>query len=223
MRASVRPVVSASVATRGPRSEPPMPMFTTVAKRSPVAPRLLPSCTAVTKPRMRSRSAAASFDASSMPVGERGLQAGTGRRAQRHVHGGAVLGDVDHLAGEQAAAEACQVRRLGEADQRVEHLGVDRRLGVVEREVVQAGAELMGAPGVGGEQRRDAPAVRACRQRGQPGEGGLATRWLGHGGLGHGGLGHGGSIRRFRLVSNAAFCGGFNAAMAARLVRPQAF
>ena len=67
IRASVRPMVSASVATRGPRSEPPMPMFTTVVSRSPVAPRWLPSWIAVTKPRMRSRSAAASLEASSMP------------------------------------------------------------------------------------------------------------------------------------------------------------
>ncbi len=107
--------------------------------------------------------------------GKRGLQPGIRRRAQRHVHRGAMFGDVDHLAGEQAAAEALQVGRLGEREQRVEHLGVDRRLGVVEGEVVEAGAEFMGAFGVGGEQRRDAPAVRACCQRGQPGEGGLAS------------------------------------------------
>ena len=51
--------VSASVAMRGPRSEPPMPIFSTVSKRSPVAPRSVPSCTLATKSRIFARSAAA--------------------------------------------------------------------------------------------------------------------------------------------------------------------
>ena len=175
IRASVRPMVSASVATRGPRSEPPMPMFTTVVSRSPVAPRWLPSWIAVTKPRMRSRSAAASLEASSMPPAQCRLQAGLARRAQRHMHRGAVLGGVHHLAGEQAAAEAFQVGRLGQREQRFQRFRVDGGLRVVEDEVVQVRTEPARTFGIGGEQRGDAAAVRPCCQRGEVGQGGLAS------------------------------------------------
>ena len=61
--------VSASVAMTGPRSEPPMPILTTVSKRSPVAPRSVPSCTLPTKSCICARSCAASALASSAPSG----------------------------------------------------------------------------------------------------------------------------------------------------------
>ena len=74
-----------------------------------------------------------------------------------------------------------QVGGIGQREQRIQRFGVDRGLGEIEGEVVEAGAELVRAFGVGGEQGGDAPAVRPCGQRGQVGERGLASRWLAHG------------------------------------------
>ncbi len=65
-------------------------------------------------------------------AGEGRLQPGVRRRAQRHVHRGAVFGYVHHLPGEQPAAEALQVGGAGEFEQGFQHFGVDGGLRVVE-------------------------------------------------------------------------------------------
>ena len=92
-----------------------------------------------------------------------GAHPGIGRRAQRHVHGGAALGNVDRLAGEQAAAEAVQVC-VGELEQRHQRLAVDRGLREIERQILERCAEPVRARGIGGEQGADAAASgRAAR------------------------------------------------------------
>ena len=95
---------------RGPRSEPPMPMCTTARNGLPVAPRRLPDRTASAKARIAARVASTSArDRLAL-----GAELRAHRRAQGHVQGGAALGAVDRLAGEQANARALDVGGAGE-------------------------------------------------------------------------------------------------------------
>ena len=84
------------VAIAGPRSEPPMPMLTTSLNVSPATPRISPERTWSAKPRNRSSVACTS----GMTFIAVDADVGVARRTQRDVQDGAVLGDVDRLAGE---------------------------------------------------------------------------------------------------------------------------
>src|SRR3954454_11447198 len=118
----------------GPRSEPPMPMFTTVATRLSVTPVQEPSRTAVAKSKTFFRTACTSSSmfcpstssgaggsrapAPGSPAGGRGGrtapragQPGRGA-AERRVQDGAVLRDVDVLAGDHRLVAALDVDLL---------------------------------------------------------------------------------------------------------------
>ena len=83
---------SASTAMAGPRSEPPMPMFTTSRNGWPLLPVIAPLRTPSAKASMRARSLITVF--SDLRAADRCAR----RLAQRHVQHGAVLGGVDALA-----------------------------------------------------------------------------------------------------------------------------
>ncbi len=116
-------------------------------------------------------------------AGHDGFQARTRRGAQGHVHGGAVFGFVDRLTSEEAAAEILQPRSFGQGEQGVERRVVDRRLGVIQRQVLERHGMAFGAFRIGGEQRRDLVPVRPLSQLAKTGKSGLSVRK--RSGLGH--------------------------------------
>ncbi len=111
---SCRYARSASYAIAGPRSEPPMPMFTTwrivPALRTRSAYPLMASSTSCTS--------GTTFRPSISNVAPRGIRSAT-------WPDGAVLGDVDVFAGEHRVAAALDTRRNGQLHQRVEDGVVD--------------------------------------------------------------------------------------------------
>ena len=86
-----------------------------------------------------------------------------GEIAQRHVQDGAVLGDVDLLAGEHRLARP-RPRRLGELDERGQDPGVDALLGIVEQEIVEGDAECLEPRRIVGEIGSRRPASTPSRK-----------------------------------------------------------
>ena len=76
-----------------------------------------------------------------------------GRRSQRHVHHGAILGDVDVLACEHRVATSCHTRPFGERDEPGEHGVVDAMLRVVDAQVGDIDDVALGPAGIVREQR----------------------------------------------------------------------
>ena len=74
------------------------------------------------------------------------------RHPQRHVQHGAVLGDVDLLAGEHRVAPLGDAGLLRERDEAPHRLVGDAVLRVVEEEPGRLAGEPLGAAGVGGEE-----------------------------------------------------------------------
>src|SRR5262249_47455244 len=74
------------------------------------------------------------------------------RRAERDVEDGAVLGEVDVLAGEHRVAPLCDAALLGESKQQAERLVRDAVLGVVEEDPLRLGGQAFPARGIGREQ-----------------------------------------------------------------------
>ena len=110
--------------------------------------------------------------------------------AQGHMHGGAMLGRVDAVAGEQPGAEAREVGGESEVEQGDQRLRPDRGFGEIERHVAVAGGEAARPFGVGVEQGADRPSAgprgevgEAAPGAGNNGSGGLhlgiLARWAG--------------------------------------------
>ena len=112
----------------GPRSEPPMPMLTTLRMRLPVYPCHSPVRTRRAKSDILSNTACTS-GTTSLTIDEDAL---VPRRAQRHVQHGAVLGDVDLIAAEHGVDALAQAALRGEVQQQTQRLVGDAVLGVVQ-------------------------------------------------------------------------------------------
>ncbi len=157
----------ARYAIAGPRSEPPMPMLTTVVIRCPVAPSHSP---------LRTRSANALIRVEHRvhvghDVRHRAVVAGRAdARARRcpqcHVEHGALLGGVDRRAGEHRVAAGRHAGRVGHREQRGHHLVGDALLGVVDAQVADLDHVARGAIGVVGEQLAQVRRGRHPLQRG---------------------------------------------------------
>ena len=102
--------------------------------------------------------------------------AGTGRRAQRGVQHGALLGGVDQLAGEHRIATLGNARGGRHGQQRCQHRIVDQVLGVVDAQVAGGEQVAIGAARVVGEQRAQMGRLRCGVQRGPFGGGGDVHR-----------------------------------------------
>jgi hypothetical protein len=74
------------------------------------------------------------------------------RHAQRHVQDGAILGDVDVLAGEHRFAALLHPALLGQLPEQQQRLVADPVLGEVEVEAGAVGDQPLAALGVGGEE-----------------------------------------------------------------------
>ncbi len=146
----------ALVAIAGPRSEPPMPMLTTCVIRSSA--------------RMRSANAAiwsSTACTSGTTSAPSTVSRHAGRRPQRHVHHGPILGDVDVLAGEHRVASGLDAALAGQREQRLEDRCVDRLLRVVDAEVTDLDDAPVGPAGIVREQRREVGSRRQPPQRGE--------------------------------------------------------
>ena len=89
-----------------------------------------------------------------------------GEIAQGGVQDGALLGDVDLLAGEHRVALGLDPARLGEVDERAQNGGVDPLLGKIKQKIVEGDAELLKSRRIVGEIRSRRPrehGPRACR------------------------------------------------------------
>ena len=80
------------------------------------------------------------------------LDARPARGAQGHVHDGAILRDVDPLAGEHRLDALTQARSAGERQEQLDRLVGHHVLRVVEEEVAGFGREPLRAVGIVGEQ-----------------------------------------------------------------------
>ena len=93
-----------------------------------------------------------------------------GRHAQRDVEHGAVLGDVDPLAGEHGVAPGLDAGGLGDGQEVGEDGGVDALLRQVDAQVAGGVDEVLGSFGVLGEQLRERGWLAAIDEAG-PGRG----------------------------------------------------
>ena len=106
----------------GPRSEPPMPMLTTLRIRLPVRPRPGPAAHAIRKVRhpvehgMNPR-----YDVLAVDQDCRAA-----RGSQRHVEHGALLRDIDAFAAEHGVDPGAQAAVLRQADQQSQRFVGDR-------------------------------------------------------------------------------------------------
>ena len=125
----------------GPRSEPPMPMLTTLRMRLPVYPCHSPLRTRRAKSDILSSTACTS-GTTSLPSTKMLL---IPRRAQRHVQHGAVLGDVDLLAAEHGVDALAQAALRGEVQQQAQRLVGDAVLGVVQVQADRLSREALAA------------------------------------------------------------------------------
>ena len=128
---------SASYAMAGPRSEPPMPMLTTVRMRLPVVPSHDAGADAVAEGRHAVEHGVHLGDDVD-PVDDQRRRA---RHAQRDVEHGAVLGVVDVLAGEHRGGPLPHPCLVGEGEQQPQRLVGDAVLGVVEVDVDRVGGQ----------------------------------------------------------------------------------
>ena len=90
-----------------------------------------------------------------------------GEVAQGGVQDGALLGDVDLLAGEHRVTAGFDFGRLGELDERTQDRAVDALLGIVKQEIVESDAELLEARWIVGKllsRRAREHAVAQARQ-----------------------------------------------------------
>ena len=119
-----------------------MPMLTTLRMRRPVCPVHAPDRTASAKRAMRSSTAWTSGTTSVAVDDDRRARG----RAQGDVQDGAVLRDVDVLAGEHRVDPLAEPGLLGELDEQAQRLVGDPVLRVVEEQALglrgQAGAPL---------------------------------------------------------------------------------
>ena len=106
---------SACTAIAGPRSEPPMPMFTTRVKGLPELPTMRPARTFSAKVSMCSRSVITTRAMSAAP------DVRSRRLPQRHVQHRAPFGGVDLLAAPHRVAVVLQAHRLGQLEELAEH------------------------------------------------------------------------------------------------------
>ena len=96
---------------------------------------------------------------------------------------GAVLGDVDLLAGEHRIAPGGDSPGLGQLDQKGQRMGVDVHLGEVERHLAERDGEFLEPLRVAVEERQQPPFARDARRlvEGEPdlvGHGGYLGNWL---------------------------------------------
>ena len=123
-------------------------MLTTVRMRLPVWPTQSPERTRSANAAIRSRTACTSGTTFSPST----TNSPSARHPQRHVADGAVLGDVDVLAGEHRVDPLAQAGRRGEVAQQRERLVGHPVLRVVERDPGRLGNEALASGRVGGEQ-----------------------------------------------------------------------
>ena len=91
-----------------------------------------------------------------------------GRRPQRHVHHGPILGDVDVLTGEHRVASGLDAALDRPARATAARIGVvDRLLRVVDPEITDLDDVPGGSAGIVGEQRREVGSMRQPPQRGE--------------------------------------------------------
>ncbi len=91
-----------------------------------------------------------------------------GRRPQRDVHHGPILGDVDVLTGEHRVASGLDAALARPARAVRARIGVvDRLLRVVDPEIADLDDVPVGPAGVVGEQRREVGSMRQPPQRGE--------------------------------------------------------
>ena len=125
-----------------------MPMLTTLRIGLPVWPRHSPERTRSQKAAIRSSVSCTSLTTSTPSTTQRAVA----RHPQRHVQHGAVLGDVDVLAGEHRFAALGDAALAGQLAEQQQRLVGDPVLGEVEVEAGALGDQALAALGVGGEE-----------------------------------------------------------------------
>ena len=131
----------------GPRSEPPIPMLTTVVMRSPVAP-----SHSRRAPGPRTPPSVQDLVHLGDHVDTVDHELGVPGHPQRDVEHRSILGDVDVLAREHRVAALGDTRVRGESQQQRHRLVGDEVLGVVEVEIAGFGGEPVPSVVIGGEQ-----------------------------------------------------------------------
>ena len=167
-RGRCRPL-SASQAITGPRSEPPMPMLTTLRMRLPVCPFHSPPRTRVQNSAMRSSTAWTS-GTTFMPST---TMEASFRRAQRHVQDRAVFRYVDLLAPEHGVDARAQARFPGQLHQQPQGLVGDPVLRIIEVDPRRLQRQSLAALRILREQRAQVhvPDLPAVAFEGLPGRG----------------------------------------------------
>ena len=152
---------SARAAIAGPRSDPPMPMLTTLVIGWPSAPRTRPSRTSAAKASILSRSALTA-GATSTPS----TRTGAPERSRSALCSAARRSvELTRSPRNIASRLAATLGRLGEREQQPQRLGVDPLLGEIVEQVAEDRVEALEASRIGGEEIGN----RAGEQRGAPG------------------------------------------------------
>ena len=153
---------SARAAIAGPRSEPPMPMLTTLVIGWPRAPRTRPSRTSAAKASILSRSAliagATSTPSTRIGAPERSRSA-LCSAARRSVE---LTSSPRNIASRLAATSAASAS----VEQQAQRLGVDPLLGEIVEQVAEDRMEAVEASRIGGEEIGNR-AGRAARRAGR--------------------------------------------------------
>ena len=153
-----------------------MPILTTLRMRLPVCPFQAPDRTRVAKSRhARQHRVHVGHDVTPVDLDHR-----VGRRAQRRMQHGAILGDVDLVAAEHGVALGRQAALLRKLCQQRNGLWRDAVLRIVEHEPAALDRETRGAAGILGEQRAQRHILDLCVVRGKrPPRGAGSQRRLG--------------------------------------------
>ena len=102
-----------------------------------------------------------------------GADVGVLRRTQRDMQDGAVLGDVDRLAGEHRVAQRNDLGLLGERQKQLHRLDHDAVLGIVEGQIAEREREALKAPGIDGEEIAEMRIAQRFAMRAERLQGGL--------------------------------------------------